>query len=231
MASPGRSRSRCSSAGAPGPADAVCPLNCTGIRPDGVVLAQRVADPVLGHEDAGQVGMAVEADAEHVERLALHRLGAGPQVEQRTAARRRRRAPAPAPGCAAVARCRAGSPRPRTARRRRRRAARASGVRRGSRRRTGRRTRRSRRRGASGSSVEVLLAGRVDDLLTAALRRRGTPWSDVGAPERARLPCSRLGRGDVGHGSAREADGHGLRPVPPRRLAPRRPRRSGPGAA
>ena len=52
------------------------PLNCTGMRPDVVVLAQRVADPVLGHEDAGQVGVAVEADAEHVVHLALHRLGA-----------------------------------------------------------------------------------------------------------------------------------------------------------
>ena len=34
------------------------PLNCTGMRPDVVVLAERVAHPVLGHEDAGQVGVA-----------------------------------------------------------------------------------------------------------------------------------------------------------------------------
>ena len=33
-------------------------LNCTGMRADVVVLAQRVADPVLGHEDAGEVGVA-----------------------------------------------------------------------------------------------------------------------------------------------------------------------------
>src|SRR5688572_20075253 len=49
----------------------------------GVVLAERVADPVLRHEDPGQVGMVLEADAEHVEDLSLHRLGAGMDVEQR----------------------------------------------------------------------------------------------------------------------------------------------------
>src|SRR6478735_4505186 len=44
-----------------------------------VVLAQRVTDPVLGHEDAGEIGVAVEDDPEHVEDLALERLGAGVQ--------------------------------------------------------------------------------------------------------------------------------------------------------
>ena len=76
------------------------PLNCTGMRADAVVLAQRVAVPVLGHEDPGEVGVAVEADAEHVEHLAL----AAPRCRggRRTASARpgRRRAPAgaPAPG-------------------------------------------------------------------------------------------------------------------------------------
>jgi hypothetical protein len=42
-----------------------------------------VAIPVLGHEDAGEVGVIGERDAEHVVHLALHRLGAGIQVEQR----------------------------------------------------------------------------------------------------------------------------------------------------
>ena len=32
------------------------PLNCTGIRPIGVVLAERVADPVVGHEDPVRSG-------------------------------------------------------------------------------------------------------------------------------------------------------------------------------
>src|SRR6478736_2011807 len=50
---------------------------------DLVVLAQRVALPVLRHEDAGEVRVVVEDDAEHVVDLALHRLGAGIQVEQR----------------------------------------------------------------------------------------------------------------------------------------------------
>ena len=45
--------------------------------PIAVVLAERVAHPVLGHEDAGEVGVAVEADAEEVEHLALGRLGPG----------------------------------------------------------------------------------------------------------------------------------------------------------
>ncbi len=59
------------------------PLNCTGMAPIEVVLAQRVAVPVLGHEDAGEVGVAVEADAEHVEDLPLEGLGAGVHVEER----------------------------------------------------------------------------------------------------------------------------------------------------
>ena len=58
-------------------------LNCTGICADLVVLAQRVALPVLRHQDAGQVGVVGERDAEHVVHLALHRLGAGMDVEQR----------------------------------------------------------------------------------------------------------------------------------------------------
>ena len=48
-----------------------------------VVLAQRVAFPILGHQDAGEVGMVAERDAEHVEHLSLHRLGARVEVEQR----------------------------------------------------------------------------------------------------------------------------------------------------
>ena len=78
-------------------------LNCTGMRADLVVLAQRVALPVLGHEDAREVGVVGERDAEHVEHLALHRLGAGVQVEQRRQRRRRRRAPARGRGCAGAA--------------------------------------------------------------------------------------------------------------------------------
>ena len=50
---------------------------------DPVVLAQGMALPVLGHEDPGQVGMAGEQDAEHVEGLALHGLGPGVEVQDR----------------------------------------------------------------------------------------------------------------------------------------------------
>src|SRR5437763_5451229 len=50
--------------------------------PDGVVLAQRMALPVLRHQDPGQVGMAGEADPEHVEGLALGGLDAGIEIEQ-----------------------------------------------------------------------------------------------------------------------------------------------------
>src|SRR5918995_70980 len=56
-------------------------------RAHGVVLPQRVPVPVLGHEDAGQIGVAVERDAEHVEHLALQRLGARVHVEQRRTGR------------------------------------------------------------------------------------------------------------------------------------------------
>jgi len=38
---------------------------------NGVVFAQRVALPVVGHEDAPQIRMAGELDAEHVEYFAL----------------------------------------------------------------------------------------------------------------------------------------------------------------
>src|SRR4051794_15975757 len=50
---------------------------------DRVVLAQWMTLPVLRHEDAGQVRVVVEDDAEHVVHLALHRLRAGVEVEQR----------------------------------------------------------------------------------------------------------------------------------------------------
>ena len=39
-------------------------------------------DPVLGHEDPAHVGVVGEGDAEHVERLTLEVLAAGPQVEE-----------------------------------------------------------------------------------------------------------------------------------------------------
>src|SRR6478672_3858892 len=39
--------------------------------PEGIVLALRVAGPVVGHEDPGQRRVTVEDDPEHVERLAL----------------------------------------------------------------------------------------------------------------------------------------------------------------
>src|SRR4051812_110441 len=48
-----------------------------------IVLAERVPDPVLGQEDAGQVRMAREADAEHIEHLALGGLGARVDLEER----------------------------------------------------------------------------------------------------------------------------------------------------
>ena len=47
------------------------PLNVTGHARGRVVLAQRVTVPVVGHEDAGEIGMADEVDAEEVVRLAL----------------------------------------------------------------------------------------------------------------------------------------------------------------
>src|SRR5215207_5985079 len=54
---------------------------------DRAVLAQREALPVLGHEDAGEVGVLGELDAVHVVDLALERLGARVHVEQRRAGR------------------------------------------------------------------------------------------------------------------------------------------------
>src|SRR5256885_16604823 len=50
---------------------------------DGVVAAQRVSDPVVGHEDSRQLGMAVEDDSEHVVRLALVPVGGRKQVLHR----------------------------------------------------------------------------------------------------------------------------------------------------
>src|SRR4029453_10972413 len=45
------------------------------------VLAERVALPVLGHEDADEVVVALEADAQHVPRLALEPVGGRPDRE------------------------------------------------------------------------------------------------------------------------------------------------------
>src|SRR5215207_3029526 len=46
----------------------------------GELLAQRVALELLGQQQLGQVGVAVEADAEQLGRLPLVPVGAGPQV-------------------------------------------------------------------------------------------------------------------------------------------------------
>ena len=67
--SPEAGRSR--SCGGSQPGDACssgrrCALELHGDATDVVVLAERVAVPVVGHEDAGQVGVAVERDAEQV---------------------------------------------------------------------------------------------------------------------------------------------------------------------
>ena len=48
-----------------------------------IVLPQREGRELLGHQDAPQVGMAGEADAEHVEDLALHPVGPGPEGDGR----------------------------------------------------------------------------------------------------------------------------------------------------
>src|SRR5205807_6386441 len=45
-----------------------------------VVLAQRVALPFVGHEDAAQVGVALEDDAEHVIGLPLEPVGPRPDA-------------------------------------------------------------------------------------------------------------------------------------------------------
>src|SRR5213593_236003 len=46
---------------------------------DGVVLAQRVADKLLVEEEAPQIRMTLEADAEHVPHLSLEPVGDGPE--------------------------------------------------------------------------------------------------------------------------------------------------------
>src|SRR2546430_6904547 len=58
-------------------------LELHGDAAHGIVLAQRVALPVLGHQDAGEVGVAIEADAHHVEGLPLHGLRSRVEAEQR----------------------------------------------------------------------------------------------------------------------------------------------------
>ncbi len=45
---------------------------------DGVVLAQGMALPVVGHHDAGEARVAGEVDAEEVEDFALVEVGGGP---------------------------------------------------------------------------------------------------------------------------------------------------------
>src|SRR3954465_12070901 len=50
---------------------------------DRIVLTQRVADPVLGHQYAGEIRMVLELDTEHVVDLALEGLAAGIEIEHR----------------------------------------------------------------------------------------------------------------------------------------------------
>jgi hypothetical protein len=45
---------------------------------DGIVLAQGVPLPIVGHEDAGEIGVALEADTEHVEDLPFPEADSGP---------------------------------------------------------------------------------------------------------------------------------------------------------
>src|SRR5260370_17812091 len=55
---------------------------------DGVIAAQRMPDPVVGHENSRQLGMPVEDDAEEVVRLALVPVGGRKQVVHRVDLRR-----------------------------------------------------------------------------------------------------------------------------------------------
>ena len=59
------------------------PLNCTGIPPIAKSLRSGWPSQSSGIRIRRQVGVVAELDAEHVEDLALHRLGARMQVEQR----------------------------------------------------------------------------------------------------------------------------------------------------
>ncbi len=59
----------------------------------GIVLAQRVTVPVVGHEDAREIGMTVEGDAEEVVRLALGEVRAGVDRRERRDRRVATRAP------------------------------------------------------------------------------------------------------------------------------------------
>src|SRR5262245_57598726 len=47
------------------------------------VLAQRMTGPILGHQDAAQVGVALEGDAEQVEDLPLLPVGVAPDLAHR----------------------------------------------------------------------------------------------------------------------------------------------------
>src|SRR5438445_3550590 len=58
-------------------------LELHGDSAHGVVLPEGVALPVLGHQDAGEIGVALEADTHHVEGLPLHGLCSRVEAEQR----------------------------------------------------------------------------------------------------------------------------------------------------
>src|SRR5258707_2457612 len=55
---------------------------------DRVIAAQRMPDPVVGHEDSRELGMPVEDDAEQVVRLALVPVGGWKEVVHRVDLRR-----------------------------------------------------------------------------------------------------------------------------------------------
>src|SRR3954470_21778629 len=60
-----------------------CTLELHGNAAHAEVLAQRMTLPILRHQDPREIGVVVEPDTHEVEHLALHRLGSGPQLEQR----------------------------------------------------------------------------------------------------------------------------------------------------
>ena len=51
--------------------------------PEWIILAQRIRGELFGHEDAPQVGMSVESDAEHIKNFPLHPIGPRPDRDGR----------------------------------------------------------------------------------------------------------------------------------------------------
>src|ERR1700680_1070779 len=58
-------------------------ISTSAVALHGIIFAQRVTFPILGHQEATKIRMPGEANAKQIENFALEIIGAGPQGSER----------------------------------------------------------------------------------------------------------------------------------------------------